>query len=85
VSASVPQQFRSSSARWGADAVPQMTPAYYSVIRCPAELAIPAILTQQSRNIDRREATHAARSAERRCAAFGDIPASRGCGGADSA
>lgn len=80
----VPQQFRSSSASCGAHSVPQMTPVYYSVIRCPADLTTPAILPLQSRKIGRREATHTARSAERRCAAFVDIPASRRCGGADS-
>ena len=80
----VPQQIRSSPAGWQTCRVPQMTPVYYSVIRGPAELTTPAILTQQTRNTDRREATHAARSAERRCTAFGDIPASPGCGGGDS-
>jgi hypothetical protein len=54
VSDSVPQQFRSSSASSGPGQGPQTTPAYYSVIRCHAELTTPAILPLQSRKIDRR-------------------------------
>lgn len=66
---SVPQQFRSSSASSRADSVPQTTPAYYSVIRCPAELTTPAILPLQSRKIDGRgsDASSALRRAPLRC------------------
>lgn len=72
-----PQQVRSRSAADAHMSGPQMTPAYYSVIRVGAHLPTPAILTLQVRRWNRREATHTARSAERRCAAFGDIPATR--------
>lgn len=58
-----------------------MTPVYYSVIRSGAHLTTHAICLHQVRKPGRREATHTARSAERRCAAFAVIPASRGCGG----
>jgi hypothetical protein len=79
-----PQQVRSRSARGAHLSGPQMTPVYYSVIRVGAHLTTPAILPLQVRSLTRREATHTARSAERRCAAFGDIPATRSCGGRGS-
>jgi hypothetical protein len=72
-----PHQVRIRSASRAHLSGPQMTPVYYSVIRVRAHLSTPAILPHQVRILNRREATHTARSAERRCAAFDVIPASR--------